>query len=266
MIDVDKKLCVRCGACVAVCPAAILGMGEQGPEAIKKVGCIKCGHCVAVCPVAALDHEKAPLAEQTNIRSELKITQEQARQFLRSRRSIRTYKKEKVSKEQLTELLDLARMAETGGNSQGTEFLIIDSTELVEKMKIEVVEFMKVAIEANPAMKGYKRIIDGYEQGGDPIFRGAPQLIIALNDEEVPIRHANGQFTLTYAELYAPVLGLGTCWAGFFIWYAMAQPEKAKALLQIPTEKKITAALMVGVPQYQYKRLPTREELNISWR
>ena len=60
MITVDREVCINCGACVAVCPAAILGMGDEGPEAIKKCGCIKCGHCVAVCPVAALDHEKAP--------------------------------------------------------------------------------------------------------------------------------------------------------------------------------------------------------------
>ena len=265
MIKVDRELCISCGACVAVCPAAILGMSDEGPEAIKKCGCIKCGHCVAVCPVAALDHEKIPLQYQVDIKPELMISEEQAEQFLRSRRSIRNYKKEKVSKEKIEHLLDVARMAQTGGNSQGTDFVVIGSAELMETLRSEVVAFMQVALESNPSMRGYKRIIEGYAKGEDPIFRGAPQLIITLNNEDAPIRQANGQFTLTYAELFAPAIGLGTCWAGFFMWYATAQAEKVKALLQIPVEKKITAAVMVGIPQYDYKRLPEREELKIIW-
>ena len=266
MITVDREVCINCGACVAVCPAAILGMGDEGPEAIKKCGCIKCGHCVAVCPVAALDHEKAPLQDQIEIKPELTITQEQAEQFLRSRRSIRNYKKEKASKEKIEKLLDLARMAPTGRNNQGTDFMVIESVELMETLKGEVVAFMEAALESNPAMRGYKRIIEGYAKGEDPIFFFFSQLNITLNDEGAPIRHANGQFALTYAELFAPVIGLGTCWAGFFMWYATAQAEKVKVLLQIPAEKKITAAVMVGIPQYQYKRVAAREELKIDWR
>lgn len=51
---IDEDICVRCGACVGVCPVTCLDMqgGEEGwPRLIPEIPCVSCGLCSMVCPV-----------------------------------------------------------------------------------------------------------------------------------------------------------------------------------------------------------------------
>ena len=266
IVSVDQNLCIKCGACAAVCPSEILGMTPAGPEEVRR-GCIVCGHCVAVCPTAALDLDKVPLKDQKTILEGLKINEEQAEQFLRSRRSIRTYKKEPVPREKIQKILEIARVAPTGSNSQGTRYLVIETPELLDKLREQMLAYFEEWLKSDdPKAKGYRKLIDAQKAGKDVYFRGAPQLILALNEEARPDRYDNGQFALTYAELFAPSIGVGTCWAGFFLWYYSVRADEARKLLGIPEGWKATAALMVGIPRYTYKRMPERHSLEVEWR
>ena len=49
----DQKLCQGCGACVAVCPAQALSLGEGGVERRREL-CRSCLTCAAACPSRAL--------------------------------------------------------------------------------------------------------------------------------------------------------------------------------------------------------------------
>lgn len=265
-VEVNQETCIRCGACVEVCPMEVFQMTVQGPQEGSSRLCIACGHCVAVCPVAALDIEKAPLKEQVPILEGLKISAEQAEQFLRSRRSTRRYLDEAVSKEKLEKILNIARLAPTGSNSQGTQFMVIENAAKMDELREQMADFFEKGIQNGTVARGYRKIFESYRKGKDVFFRGAPQLMVALNEENAPAREPNGQFAFTYAELFAPSIGVGTCWAGFFMWYAKYSPQKVAELLGIPAGWKITAALMVGNPQYSYRRLPEREPLQVFWR
>jgi ferredoxin len=56
-ITVDTNLCVKDGACAAVCPSGTLVVDEAGfPEEVPESNCSLCGHCVAVCAYEALIH------------------------------------------------------------------------------------------------------------------------------------------------------------------------------------------------------------------
>jgi len=57
MWNVNRGKCLRCGACVAVCPKLALELDESGPKNDRKK-CILCGICQKVCPVAAIKVEK----------------------------------------------------------------------------------------------------------------------------------------------------------------------------------------------------------------
>ena len=127
MITVDETKCIACGLCVEVCPSDIIELGEKGPVETCPRLCIACGHCVAVCPVAALDHDKAPLGGQEQLDESPVLDPETAKTFLRSRRSIRAYQKELIPKEKIEKMLDVARMAHTGSNSQGTSFIVVSN-------------------------------------------------------------------------------------------------------------------------------------------
>lgn len=53
-ISFDFKLCVKCGACEAVCPNSCHSISEDG-HVFNRKNCIKCGNCVNICPTGALE-------------------------------------------------------------------------------------------------------------------------------------------------------------------------------------------------------------------
>ncbi|MEJ2047357.1 MAG: nitroreductase family protein [Dehalococcoidia bacterium] len=93
------------------------------PTADAEEICIRCGHCVAVCPTASLSHREMSIEKCPPIQKELHLSITQCEQFLRARRSIRTYKEQSVPKNELLKLIHLARFAPTGHNSQSVEWL-----------------------------------------------------------------------------------------------------------------------------------------------
>jgi ferredoxin len=56
-VETDKKLCLRCSGCVAVCPKSALNLSEHGIECDPEK-CVSCGICVNFCPVGALSVRK----------------------------------------------------------------------------------------------------------------------------------------------------------------------------------------------------------------
>ncbi|WP_319001012.1 nitroreductase family protein, partial [Clostridium estertheticum] len=113
-------------------------MNENGPIAIKPQGCIACGQCVAVCPTSAIDNIKSPLNKQTTLKKFPVINQETAKQFLRSRRSIRCYKDMAVQRKQLIELVNIARFAPTATDTptpQGVGFLDTLTSQILSSIK-----------------------------------------------------------------------------------------------------------------------------------
>ena len=267
-ITVDLVKCTRCGLCSEVCPSGIIRVNENGPVLIAPKACIKCGHCVAVCPQAALDHTRNSLAGQVEIAQFANLSAEEAERFLRGRRSIRAYKPEKISPEKLLKLLNVARMAPTGGNSQGISFLVLSDSMVLKKISASVVEWLEEQIRQDVAwVKPYAGMAKIYrETGYDVVLRGAPHLVLALAASKNPIGRDNGRYALTYTELYAPALGLGSCWAGFFEMAAFANYPPLFKLIGLPEGKAITGALMLGVPKYQYHRLVERNPLVVELR
>jgi nitroreductase len=237
-------------------------MGEKGPEAVNPDQCIACGHCVAVCPHIAIDNTLTPLDQQLAITEYPALNKESAGRFLRSRRSIRSYKKTPVPREQLRELVEIARLAPTASNQQGVSYIIVENREIVEKATVVIIEWL----EKNPLHRYFSVMIQAFrEKGIDTILRSAPHLILAISALEFQRGRENSIFSLAYLELYAPALGLGSCWAGIFELCAFSGHEPLLKLFNIPEGKKITGAVMVGYPQYRYQRLTDRNPLEVAF-
>ena len=56
----------------------------------------------------------------------------------------------------------------------------------------------------------------------DTVLRNAPHLIIATAPKDFKNGRENTISQLTYAELYATTIGLGSCWAGLFEFCAFS--------------------------------------------
>ncbi len=140
--------------------------------------------------------------------------------------------------------------------------MVVEDKQLIEKTTeicIQMIENSPLRYLVEEAVRSYR------EDGVDSIFRGAPNLIITIADKDLRSARDNSVSSLTYLELYAPSLGLGSCWAGIFEICASMENSPMLKLFNIPEGKKITAAVMVGYPKYSYKRLVDRNPLDVTF-
>lgn len=270
-IAVDQKKCKHDGICTAVCPMSIIEM-KDGSLPNLAAGledlCIFCGHCVAVCPHGALSLDEMEVGGCPPVKAELKISREQVEQLLRSRRSIRAYSSKAVEREKLERLIDMAHYAPTGTNSQQVQWLVINSREQLHNLAAAIIDMLRNLIKSgHPLAQAYRleRSVAAWEAGKDPVLRGAPALVIAHAPKSYPLAQVDSTIALTFLDLAAPTVGLGTCWAGFFMM-AAAQWPAVQDILALPDGRACCGALMVGYPKFEYHRLPARKEAAISWR
>jgi nitroreductase/ferredoxin len=268
---VDSEKCAHDGICVAECPSRILFIKNSIslPEAVEdaEFKCIKCGHCVSVCPHGAITVSEIKPVDCIPIIKEKQPSFDHVEQLIKSRRSIRTYKNKNLEDEVISKIIDVARYAPTGGNSQKVQWLVVNSGDGVNKIASAVIDFMRILMKAgHPLIEKYNLqiIIDRWDSGIDVIFRGAPALIIAHSPKEYALSTIDCTIALSYFDIAASALGLGTCWAGFFMIAANQSPAISK-ILNLPEGNVCTGGLMLGYPKFAYHRIPPRKKPDITW-
>jgi len=267
---IDESRCRQDGLCAMVCPQELIVIepGKNCPAAVDDAAdrCINCGHCMAVCPEGALALEKmqdGPAYDAQQLPSFEQLTH-----LCRGRRSIRRYKKEPVSRELLVRIIDLARYAPTARNSQLIGWLVIDSREELDRLTVHVLDWMRHLVGTKDplaAALGMETIIRVCEEGRDRILRGATGLVVVYAPAGYALGRVDASIALNTFELAAFVLGVGTCWAGFFAMAADNWPSLQEAL-GLPEGYKLCYAMMVGYPKITYQRLPERKPPQIIWR
>jgi nitroreductase/NAD-dependent dihydropyrimidine dehydrogenase PreA subunit len=271
VITIDPEKCHRDGICAAECPARLIVLEnkETIPENIEGADdiCINCGHCVAVCPHGALSLKTMSPDDCPEINRQQLLNPEQVEHFLRARRSIRKYKKKTVQKEILTRLIEIARFAPSGHNSQPVNWRVIYDRNDIDRLSAHVIDWMRHLLKENPEVAvplHMDRTIEAWEGGIDTICRGAPHMIIAHALKDFPASPAACTIALTYLELAAPSFGLGACWAGYFNAASTVWPPMQEAL-KLPEGHISFGAMMIGYPQYRYYRMPLRNDPPITW-
>lgn len=264
---IDQKKCTRDGLCAADCPANIIAMNEHGPEPVEgaEQRCINCGHCVAICPHGALTLQTMPMEHCPSLQYGWQLTPEQVEQFLKGRRSVRSYKQEPVARDVLNKIIDTARFAPTAGNAQSVNWTVIHDREEVHRIAGATIEWLREASQT-PDLSWAKSLITAWETGYDPICRGAPHLILThVPKEQAQMAAADGTIALTYVELAALPHQVGTCWAGF-VYMAASMSPTVHAALNLPEEHQFLGGMMIGYPKMKYHRIPMRNEPQLNWR
>ncbi|PID77792.1 MAG: ferridoxin [Deltaproteobacteria bacterium] len=271
LIDIDHEKCEKDLKCVDECPVKIFDYSREekkitiAPE--FETICIKCGHCVAVCPEDAISLNNFNQSSFIEKNKKNLITKENVEYILRSRRSIRAYKKKEIDKDIISSLIDISSAAPTGHNSRCVNWLVVYNKAKISKLKKMVIDWMEYLVKKDPTtagLLGFQHIIDGFNAGYDGILRGAPHLIISHASKSAPTASIDCITAAAYMEIAAPSFGLGTCWAGFFNIAASLWPPLKKKI-NLPEGHKIFASLMVGEPKHDYKKIIKRETGNISW-
>lgn len=268
---IDQEKCTKCSACVDECPTKIIVIRPDefpSPEDSLTELCINCGHCVSVCPHGALSLKRIPVTACPPIRPEWSVTAEQAEQFLKSRRSIRTYKKKPVDKRDIEKLLDIARYAPSGHNSQPLMWKVIYDSDEVKRFGALTIDWMKNVIEQRPneaKLMRFDMIVAAWDREIDRVFRGAPHVVMCHAHQVNHFGPNAATIALAYMELAAFSLGLGACWAGYFHMASTSWPPLIEAL-GLPRGHVSLGSMVVGYPKYKYHRLPQRNKAVVTWK
>jgi nitroreductase/NAD-dependent dihydropyrimidine dehydrogenase PreA subunit len=271
IFSVDPARCEKDDLCLTVCPLRIIRAGADGYPAVtpeREAYCIACGHCAAICPRGAITLRDTPGAALTPLDKTLAVSFEAASQLLKARRSVRHFKPEPLSRAQIVEVLDVTRWAPTGTNTQSLKWTVIDGFSRVRELAGLVVDWMRGVAAADPAMGkrlNLPGVIRAFEEGKDPVCRGAPHVVAVHAGRESVTPAEDAVIGLTYLELAAFARGYGTCWAGFVALGGKSH-KPILDFLGIPPEEKLYGAVMLGRPRYRFARLPERKPASVAWR
>ena len=105
--------------------------------------------------------------------------------------------------------LDIARWSPTASNSQRLNWILVKDARKVAHLAGIVVDWLK-------GRDHYQELVEQWNKGHDPVLRRAPHLLIATVPEDYFWAMTDAATAISYLELTAYSLGLGTCWAGFF--------------------------------------------------
>ncbi len=166
---------------------------------------------------------------------------------LKTRRSIRKYKEEKIPRSLIEENVEIARYAPTWKNSQTPGYVVVDSQELKEEIAANCVAgFAKnaamIRTSAALVVLTYTTGISGYDPDGSfTTCRGDAW-------ESFDAGIAAQTFCLTAWEK-----GIGSCIMGLF------EEDKVAKAVGLPEGKRVAALIALGYPDEEPKVRPRKE-------
>lgn len=249
--EVDVNKCIKCGLCIEDCITGCIEKDSSGiPHMTDKNRCIDCQHCFCICPQGAItfDGNSPDNSEKTDYNNILSL--------MKSRKSVRQYKQENVSEEKLNKLKEMLNYVPTGCNSHSLHFSIVEDKDAMEEIRDKVNSKLLNSISYNvlsPIFNKFSKYKDALKNGEDIIFRNAPHMIVASSPITAPCADIDPIIALSYFELYANNLGLGTCWCGFAQICIKMYPEVCD-MLQIPNGYVPVYAMLFGEPAIKYQR------------
>ena len=269
-ILVDQDRCTRCGICSVVCPVGIVTTADSTTlpriSVTNEGMCIRCGHCEVSCPSHALMLDFEPdemerIPEDAGI-----IDPENLGYYMKTRRSVRHFRKDPVPKETITRILDITRYAPSAGNGQPVRWIVVYDPARVQKIAGLTVEWMRTLLDSSHPLREYIPVlISAFEHGRDVICRGAPHLLVSHIPADNPVTTVDATIAMTYFDTAAPAFGVGTCWAGFV---AMAASSYGPLIREIgiPDGRRCGYVMMFGHPQYKIHGIPRRNRVEAEWK
>ena len=146
-------------------------------------------------------------------------------EVIRTRRSVRSFKKEPIPEDVLKRVLEAARVAPSGGNRQPWRFILVKDETLRQKM-ISACNNQRFVAEAPLIVVACGERLP-MNRGG---YMGEMSVLLDVS------------IVFTHLILAARAEGLGTCWIGAF------NNDEIKKLLEVPDGYEVVAATPLGYP------------------
>ncbi|WP_321365285.1 nitroreductase family protein [uncultured Desulfuromusa sp.] len=265
---IDKEKCIQCGICAKDCVANIIDLDSGWPriQKEKEAACLRCQHCLAICPTGAVSilgkrpSQSAPLLGAFPDPAQLET-------LIKGRRSVRQYEDENLKPELLQRLLNVACQAPTGGNVRQVQLSVIEDKQTMDKFRqYTYAALEKLADEGKlpENRKGFSNfVLLWHKKNIDVLFRGAPHLLIASAPRNISSPVPDCVIALSYFELFAQSLGVGTVWDGLARYAIDELLPGVRKKLDIPENHMIGATMAFGQSAVQYQRTVENDSTNI---
>lgn len=149
-------------------------------------------------------------------------------EIIKERRSIRSYKNERIKEEELKQILEAGTYAPSAMNQQSS---------------------MIVAIRDEEIYKEICEITDKYFSHRTPHFYGAKDIVIVFGDENALCPIENGALVLQNLFLAAQSLNIGSCWIHYLKdLFKTEEGKKLQYKLGVPVNYFVIGTCILGYP------------------
>ncbi len=191
---------------------------------------------------------------------------------IKSRRSVRSFREQPVSKELMERIVGAGRFAPSALNRQPWKIIVIDDKNLIQELSQIATARLKKLYKLVPIWRLFfkdlrdQRVVNALkktaENPGDTIFYSAPVLILIANDTRFKETKENCYLAAQNMVLAAHSLGIGSC----FIGRGRAIPKKIlRERFNLPSFYDINLHLVFGYPKEYPKTPPVRKEDAVQW-
>lgn len=279
---VDEAKCTLCGACILTCPTDMV-REKRGAIKISRVACIGCGHCMAICPEGAISLQEIDYEGDFKPAVDAHVDAGALLGLMKSRRTVRTYRPEPLTEEQLGALLEAARYAPTAANCQCQGFVVLNSPEAKGRLRDGIMAYYREYAEVladrdHPErLKAFQTgsgemhehilaavpaLVKNVEAGRDRLFFDAPTVIIIHASEDEVLPEAACAFAAMQMCLMGEALRLGTCVTAYASLALQALPE-LRAQTGIPQGHQVYYVITVGQADERYALIPPRRPARV---
>ncbi|MFZ5966862.1 MAG: nitroreductase family protein [Bacillota bacterium] len=165
---------------------------------------------------------------------------------IRTRRSIRKYINKPVEEEKIIQLIESARLAPSGSNTQPWHFIVVKSESTKQKLA-EVSHDQSWMLTAPVFIVCVADIRSRIKEDVEIFLNeNSPELELKqiIRDTSIAIEHV---------VLEAESLGLGTCWVAWFT------QEEIRPILNIPQDKYVVSIITLGYTNEEVKARPRKK-------
>ena len=178
---------------------------------------------------------------------------------IKNRRSVRKFKSEDLSEQQIERLITAAQLAPSGCNVQPWRFLVVKDKQLKQKLCIaaynqKFVEDAPVVMVCCGDLLSWKNTqkqtqdlltskdSNVNQQTQDALMNRVNKAVQATMQERIPTTLLNVAIAIEHMVLQAVELGLGSCWVRLF------DETQVKQILNLQENLCVVALLPIGVP------------------
>lgn len=162
-----------------------------------------------------------------------------------ARRSVRSYKADKVDSGTIRNLLEAAVRAPTAMHQEPWGFAIIQDQQLLRELSDRAKPLILAEIHLNSS-KNISHSLDIFDQPDFNIFYNAGTLILIFGRTEAPFFEADCWMAAENLMLAACAMGLASCVIGCAL--SAFKSAEIKKQLRIPIEFTAVAPIVVGYP------------------